>query len=151
MEHLKKTISFLIFSLDNELFALNVHSVLEVLENQTITSVPNTPEHVKGVLNFRGDILPIIDMREILNLNFNNKEEVIIVLDLNKQKHSLRIGAVADGVMGVILVPELSIEAIPDLNLSFSKEFLEGMFNYDGKFIKVIDVNKVFTLENIMV
>jgi len=151
MEHLKKTISFLIFSLDNELFALNVHSVLEVLENQTITSVPNTPEHVKGVLNFRGDILPIIDMREILNLNFNNKEEVIIVLDLNKQKHSLRIGAVADGVMGVILVPELSIEAIPDLNLSFSKEFLEGMFNHDGKFIKVIDVNKVFTLENIMV
>lgn len=151
MEHLKKTISFLIFSLDSELFALNVRSVLEVLENQVVTTVPNTPEHVKGVLNFRGDILPIIDMREILNLGNSNENEVVIVLDLKSENHKLRIGAVADGVIGVVLVPEVSIESLPDLNLAFSKEFLAGMFQHDGKFIKILDVDKVFTLEHIMV
>lgn len=150
MEHLKKTISFLIFKLQDELFALDVESVLEVLENQKVAKVPNTPEHVRGVVNFRGDILPIIDMREILNLKTDSESEVVVVLDLRHDKHTMRIGAVADGVIGVALIPELSIEPIPDLNLDFSKEFVEGMFKHNDQFITILDVNKVFTLENIV-
>lgn len=150
MEHLKKTISFLIFKLQDELFALDVESVLEVLENQKVAKVPNTPDHVRGVVNFRGDILPIIDMREILHLKTNLESEVVVVLDLKYDKHSMRIGAIADGVVGVALIPELSIEPIPDLNLEFSKEFVEGMFKHNNQFITILDVNKVFTLENII-
>ncbi len=151
MEHLKKTISFLIFKMQNGLFALNVNAVLEVLEDQRVAKVPNTPEHIRGVVNFRGDILPIIDLRRIMNFETSKDTEVVIVLEIGHGHHALRIGAVADGVIGVVLVPELTIESAADLNFDFTKEYVEGIFKHESQFVTILDVNKVFALENIVV
>ena len=151
MDHLTKTLSFLIFKMQDGLFALNVSSVLEVLEDQHVAKVPNTPEHIRGVINFRGDILPIIDLREILHLSASESSEVVIVLEIETGHHGLRIGAVADGVIGVVLIPELSIESAIDLNFDFSKEYVDGIFKHESSFVTILDVNKVFALENIVI
>jgi purine-binding chemotaxis protein CheW len=150
MDVLNNTISFLVFTMQKQRFAIDVSSVLEVLENQTVALVPQTPVQVRGVVNFRGDILPIIDFRLILNLKPATLSEVIIVMDINNGKHKLRIGAVADTVLGVSMIPERSIEPLPDINLDFPKDYASGVFKENSKFVYILNIDKALTLDNIV-
>jgi purine-binding chemotaxis protein CheW len=139
---------FLSFKLGKELFAVSVKKVLEVLQHQHITEIPDLPEYIKGVINFRGDILPIFDARLKFNLKVqseNDNQTVIIVLDLSMESKNIRIGAVVDGVKDVITFDEADIKPVPEMGLIYNAEYINGMIKIGNSFIMILNVDKVFT------
>ena len=139
--------TFLSFIVCDELYAVNVTKVLEVLEKQNITRVPNAPEYIKGIINFRGDVVPVFESRRKFNLPSRNEEAsfVIIVLDLSHESDVFRIGAIVDKVKDVISIDEQDIKPVPPMSKTFNTEFLDGIFKQDNNFIMLLDVEKVFT------
>ena len=144
---------FLSFRLGKETFAVSVKKVLEVLQQQHITEVPDVPAYIKGVINFRGDILPICDARIKFNLPVQDNDEkcVVIVLDLENNDQKMRIGAIADGVKDVISIEESDIRPVPEMGLRYNAEYLSGMIKSGDSFIMVLNVDKVFTTDEVNV
>lgn len=142
---------FLSFRLGKETFAVSVKKVLEVLQKQHITEVPDVPDYIRGVINFRGDILPICDAKLKFNMSGLTDEDkyVIIVLDLENNNQRLRIGAIADGVKDVISIEETDIRPVPEMGLRYNAEFLNGMIKNGDGFIMVLNVDKVFTTDEV--
>jgi purine-binding chemotaxis protein CheW len=143
---------FLSFRLKKELFAVSVKKVLEVLQQQHITEIPDLPEYIKGVINFRGDILPIFDARLKLNLTIPSEEEqqnVIIVLDLLYEDKNIRIGAIVDEVKDVLSFDENDIKPVPEMGLKYNMEYINGIIKVGDNFIMILNVDKVFTYDDV--
>lgn len=145
--------TFLSFIVCGELYAVNVTKVLEVLEKQNITRVPNAPDYIKGIINFRGDVVPVFESRKKFNLPVRADEEsfVIIVLDLSHEADMFRIGAIVDKVKDVISIDDQEIKPVPPMSKEFNTEFLEGIVKMGDNFIMLLDVEKVFTGEELSV
>ncbi len=144
--------SYLSFKLDDEIFAISVKKVLEVLEMQKITKVPQTPDYIKGVINFRGEILPVIDTRVKFKMpDFENiSKTVIIVLELTLKEKHVTLGAIADGVKDVLEIDTSQIRDVPELGTKYNTEFLKGMIkDEEESFIMLLDIEKVFTVEDL--
>ena len=143
--------AYLSFRLNKELFAVSAFKVLEVLEIQNITQIPNTPPYILGVINFRGDVLPVIDSRSKFGMPEGTitKKTVIIVLDLIVNNEPMRLGATADGVKDVIEIDEREMKEVPKMGISYNTEFIKGMIYKDNGFIMVLDVDKVFSTEDV--
>lgn len=143
--------TFLTFVLGNELFAVDVVNVLEVLEEQTITRVPKAPEHILGIINFRGEILPVVNTRQKFNLPTKSTElkTFIIVYDLVKNDNHYTISATADGVKDVIEVEPSEIKPIPEIGISFDTRYIAGVIRRNETFILLIHPEKVFSATEI--
>lgn len=150
MENTNKQ-AYLSFRLNNELFAVNAFKVLEVLEQQNITEIPQTPDYVLGVINFRGEILPVFDTRVKFNMPARDEQQkfVIIVLDLTINGQKALIGTTADSVKDVIEVDEKEVKDVPEVGSSFNAEFLEGILYRDNGFIMMLNVDKIYSQENV--
>jgi purine-binding chemotaxis protein CheW len=140
---------FLSFKLGKETFAVSVNKVLEVLQKQHITEIPDLPKYIKGVINFRGDILPVFDARLKFNLEIpdNDIQNVIIVFDLATENKKTRIGGVVDGVKDVLPFEESEIKPVPELGLKYNADYIKGMIKMGENFIMVLDIDKVFSDE----
>jgi purine-binding chemotaxis protein CheW len=143
--------TYLSFIVGEELFALNVNKVLEVLDKQHITRVPNAPDYIKGIINFRGDVVPVFESRHKFNLGQrdSNMSYVIIVLDLSTENETFRIGAIVDKVKDVISFDDSELKPVPAMSKDFNSDFLKGIFRQNEAFIMVLDVEKVFTNDEI--
>jgi purine-binding chemotaxis protein CheW len=141
------------FRLNNELFAISAFKVLEVLEQQRITQIPNAPAYIKGVINFRGDVLPVIDMRRKFGMPDRTEDQkfVIIVLDLKSGNDTLQLGAMADSVKDVIEIDERDLKPVPKMGSSYNSEFILGMIHTDNGFIMLLDADKVFSMEELSI
>ena len=150
MENITKQ-AYLSFRLSNELFAVNAFKVLEVLEQQYITEIPQTPDYVLGVINFRGEILPVFDTRRKFNMPARDEKQkfVIIVLDLVIDGQQVMIGTTADAVKDVIEIEEKEIKDVPEVGSSFNIEFLHGIIYRDNGFIMMLNVDKIYAEENV--
>jgi len=140
--------TYLIFMLQQEYFAVPVTKVLEVLQKQNITHVPKTPEHILGIINFRGDILPVIDTRRKFNLpNTNSSEKyVVIVFDIiNPDNTKTIIAATVDMVKDVIVINQQNIKPVPELGLSYDSRFIQGAVRTDKGFILLLDIEKILS------
>lgn len=142
---------FLSFKLGNELFAVSVTKVLEVLERQQFTEIPETPDYIKGVINFRGEIVPVADTRCKFKLPPQNENEkfVIVIIELQLNDESFLIGATADAVKDVIEISNHEIKTLPSMGSQVNPEFISGMVQRNDKFIMILDVDKVFSLQEI--
>lgn len=142
---------YLSIRLDSELFGVSVHKVLEVLEKQHVTRVPNVPDYIKGVINFRGEILPVIEARQKFNMpeRAANEKYVIIVLDLEVGDKRLMLGVIADGVKDVIELSEEAIKDVPEMGSNYNTEYLSGMVKLEEGFLMMLNVDKVFSTEEI--
>jgi purine-binding chemotaxis protein CheW len=138
--------TYLSFIVCGELFAVNVSKVLEVLQEQNITKVPNAPNYIKGIINFRGEVVPVFESRNKFNLTERRNDEsfVIIVLDLSSENDVFRIGAIVDKVKDVISISDEEIKPVPAMSKDFNTDFLNGIFKQDDKFIMMLNVEKVF-------
>ncbi len=147
--------SFLSFNLGDEIFALDVSNALEVLEMQKITKVPKTPDYIKGVVNFRGEILPVMDTRLKLNMLDETpiEECVIIVLDIKLNKNDVLIGAVANSVKDVLSIADNEIEVVPEMGSKYNTEFLLGMIKSKEteEFIMLLDIEKIFSVDELLI
>jgi len=144
--------AYLSFELNDEIFAITVHNVLEVLENQKLTKVPKAPQYIKGVINFRGEILPVVDTRIKFNMpeKENESKSVIIVFDIDLEDKKLLIGGIVDGVKDVIEIENSEIKDIPNMGSRYNSDFLHGMIKKDDIFIMLLNIEKVFSTEELI-
>jgi len=151
MRNTKRKNTFLSFRIGKETFAVSVQKVLEVLEKQYITEVPNVPEYVEGVINFRGKIIPVIDTRIKFNLPRRNEDEkyVVIVFDIHLEEKKMLIGAMADSVHDVLSLDENNILEVPEMGYNYNAEFLLGMLKNEESFTMILDIDKVFSKEDV--
>lgn len=147
MRNIKKKNTFLSFRVGKETFAVSVLKVLEVLEKQYITDVPNVPDYIEGVINFRGKIIPVMDTRLKFNLPKREVEQkyVVIVFDLDISNKKMVIGAMADSVHDVISFEENQILAVPEMGFNYNSEFILGMLKNNNSFTMILDIDKLFS------
>ena len=145
--------SYLSFQLENEIFAVNVINVLEVLQMQKITRVPKTPDYIQGVINFRGDILPVIDTRKKFNLTAvkDMTKFVVIILNFQRGDSEQKIGAIVDSVLDVTDFKEIDIKDVPEMGSRYNLEFIYGMIKFKDDFIMILDVDKVFSTDELTI
>lgn len=152
-----KVSQYLTFKLDQEEYALDVGDVREVLEQRLnrITKIPRTPQYLRGVINVRGSVVPVIDMR----LKFKMDETIetidtcIIVIEVSLEGSSdgktTILGILADSVQEVIDLEPEQIEAAPEIGNQLKTEFIAGIGKKDGKFIIILKINKILTAEEL--
>ena len=145
--------SYLSFKLGDEEFASSADYVLNILEMTKITEVPKAPVYMKGVINLRGTVLPVIDTR----LKFGMTETVftdktcIIVMDITIDDQKVLIGSLVDSVVSVIEIDESEIQPPPNIGSKYRSEFITGLANKNNDFIMILDMEKVFTLDELHV
>jgi len=143
--------SYLSFRLDKELFALNVGRVIEILEVPKITKIPRAPQYMTGVVNLRGSVLPLVDTRikfglDAITFTVNT---CIVVMEIEVEGETIQIGALVDAVLEVLEVDESTIQSSPSIDAKYRLEFIKGMVQVDDKFIMLLNIDEVFSLENI--
>ncbi len=143
--------TYLSFMIDNEYFAVNVAKVLEVLLTQKITRVPNVSEEIRGVINFRGEIIPLFETRTVFNLPDRTDIDrfVIIVLEITTATGNSVIGAVVDRVKDVINIEPKDIMPVPKMNIRIKAELISGIYKLKEDFVMLLNVDKMFTDEEI--
>jgi purine-binding chemotaxis protein CheW len=142
---------YLTFRLDDEVFALDVGQVREILDFTTITRIPQTPEFMRGVINLRGSVVPVVDMRLKFGMGATEKtvNTCIVVVEVQLEGESTIIGALVDAVQEVFELEPTQIEPAPKIGTRLRTEFLKGMGKQDARFIMILDIDKVFTVEEL--
>ncbi len=150
---IKNTRQYLTFQLDNEVFALEVSHVREILEFTTVTKVPKTPEFMTGVINLRGSVVPVFDMRLKFGLGRTEKtiNTCIVVVEVSLDAENTVIGALVDSVQEVFELEPDRIEPAPKLGNQFETTFIKGMGKRDEQFVIILDIDRVFSSDELIV
>lgn len=146
-----ESIPVLNFRLGKEILAVNVVNVLEVLRNEGVTAIPRSENFVRGIVQFRGEIITVIDFNEKLNLHNNEPTtgKVVIVFNVEAEDHSFKVGILADDVLAVENVQQNDIKQVDEISHYYNPEYLEGVVNINDQFVIVLDINKVFSHKEI--
>ena len=142
---------YLTFALDKEEYAIEILKVNQIIRLQEITSIPCTPPFIRGVINLRGMIIPIIDLRKKFKMDDHTDTDrsCIVVIQLEQTNKRVNMGIVIDEVREVIEIPAGDIEATPELGTNIDTEFILGIAK-TGKSVKMmLDINKVLTSSEI--
>lgn len=137
---------YLTFVIDNEQYAVDVAHSQTVLEYAQITRIPRMPEFMLGVINFRGSVLPVIDLRRKLELPAAETQirPMIIVLDIPFEEGRIQIGATADSVNEVVDIEQSSIEKAPSVGTKIDTSFIQGIGKKDDEFIIILQSERIF-------
>ena len=148
---LLETNQFLAFKLEDEVFAFDISKVREVLEYSTVTKVPQTPEMMKGVINLRGSVVPVIDMRTKFGMGETEKtvNTVIIIIEIDLDRESTMIGALVDSVNEVMDLDTDHIEPPPKIGTKLNTEFIRGMGKQGDQFVIILDIEKIFSSDEL--
>lgn len=143
--------SYLTFNIGKEEYGAHVSKVLNILELQEITKVPKAPIYMKGVINLRGMILPVIDTRIKLGMTPTEFTEntCIVVMDLDIGDDIIHVGALVDAVVAVHEIDSKIIEPAPSIGTTYKSEFISGVAKFDNKFIMLLDLIKLFTSDEL--
>jgi purine-binding chemotaxis protein CheW len=142
-----ETRQYLTFQLGDEVFALDVSRVREILECTTITRVPRTPDYMRGVINLRGNVVPVVDMRLKLGLRETEKtvDTCIVVVEIGGEGESIVMGALVDSVQEVIEIEHDQIEPAPKIGIRLNTDFVAGMGKKDDRFVIILNMDKVLS------
>jgi purine-binding chemotaxis protein CheW len=142
---------YLTFQLANEEFGIRVLKVREIMGLQEITAVPQTPMHIKGVINLRGKVVPVIDLRLKFGLDAAEytQRTCIIVTQVQGESGPIPMGIVVDGVSEVLNLTAQEIEDTPDFGEAITGQYLLGMAKVKGKVKILLDIDKVLSTQDL--
>ena len=143
----------LTFTLDEEVFAVDISKVREVLEYTTVTKVPQTPEFMRGVINLRGSVVPVVDLRLKFGMTETSKtvNTCVIITEISLDGETTVLGALADSVQEVHEFEPDQIEPAPKIGTKLNTDFIEGMGKRDDQFIMILNIDKVFSSDELAV
>jgi purine-binding chemotaxis protein CheW len=146
-----ETTQYLTFKLDDEVFALDISKVREVLDFTTVTKVPRTPDFMRGVINLRGSVVPVVDMRLKFGMTVTEKtvNTCIIIVEIALDGDTTVLGALADSVQEVIDLEPEQIEPAPRIGTRLKTDFIKGMGKRDDHFLMILDIDKVFSSDEL--
>lgn len=145
----EQTAQYLTFTVGKEMFGLGILAVKEIIEYQSLTMVPMMPAVIRGVINLRGAVVPVMD----LSVRFGmppaevNKRSCIVILELGLDGERQIIGALVDAVNQVLEIPSSEIEPAPNFGTKLRRDFIRGMGKLNGKFVVLLDAERVLTFE----
>ena len=146
-----ETTQFLTYKLGDETFALDITKVREVLDFTTVTKVPRTPEFMRGVINLRGSVVPVVDLRLKFGMTKteNGVNTCIIITEVTVDGDTTILGCLADSVQEVLDLDEEHIAPPPRIGTKLRTEFIKGMGKQDDRFIIILDIDKVFSSDEL--
>ena len=146
-----ETTQFLTFKLGEEVFALDITKVREVLDFTTVTKVPRTPEFMRGVINLRGSVVPVVDLRLKFGMSRteNTVNTCVIIAEVAVDGERMVLGALADSVQEVLDLEPGSIAPAPRIGTKLRTEFIRGMGRRDERLIIILDIDKIFSADEL--
>lgn len=134
---------YLTFTLGREEYAIDILRVQEIRGYDQVTAIANAPPFIKGVINLRGAIVPIVDLRIKFNLGSveYNEQTVVIILNLDRRV----VGIVVDGVSDVLMLNAGQIRPAPEFGATLSTEYLTGLGTVDERMLILVDIEKMMT------
>ena len=143
---------YLTFGLGTETFAIGITAIREIIEYASLTEVPMMPAYVRGVINLRGAVVPVLDLpvRFGKAASAVNKRTCIVIIDVMLGSHQHVLGLVVDAVNAVLDIPASDIEPPPAFGASVRTEFIHGMVKINSKFVIVIDVDHVLAADEVL-
>jgi purine-binding chemotaxis protein CheW len=140
---------YLTFSLTEEMFAVGIQRVREIIEYGNVTTVPMMPRFVKGVINLRGSVVPVIDLSARFGRGVGriHRRSCIVIVEIEQEGLQQELGIVVDAVSEVVDVPQADIEPAPAFGARIRADFISGMGKVEGRFVILLNVDKVLAVE----
>ena len=146
-----ETRQYLTFKMEEETFELDVGKVREILDYTNITKVPRTPDFMKCVINLRGSVVPVVDMRLKFNMPAQERtvDTCIIVVEITIEDEQTVLGALVDSVQEVFELEPAQVEPAPRIGTKLNTDFILGMGRRDERFVIILDIDRVFSIEEL--
>lgn len=147
-----ETSQYLEFMLEGETFAIDILKIREVLEFTRLTKVPRMPEFMRGVINLRGQVVPVVDLKHRFGMGVTEKtiHTRIIIGEVEVMGEKTVLGALADSVQEVMELDPDNIEPPPKIGARLNTEFIRGMGKRDDTFVMILDIDRVFSSEELL-
>ncbi|MDH5651424.1 MAG: chemotaxis protein CheW [Gammaproteobacteria bacterium] len=142
---------FLTFRLHKTAYGVEIKRIKEIIEYGGVTRIPMTPPCIRGVLNLRGNVVPVIDLGERLEVGTeaDTRKSCIIIVELHDEGEKLDLGFIVDGVDQVVGISDEHIEAAPAFGASIKSEFISGMGNVKNDFVTLLDLDVVLSVKGL--
>jgi len=153
VQGITQTSQYLTFKLDNEIYAMDITTVREVLDIIQITKVPRMPDFMCGVINLRGSVVPVVDLRLKFGLDpaESLKRACIVIIEVVLDGEQTVLGILVDSVQEVISLEPEQIDPPPRIGTRLKTEFIKGMGKKDSEFIIILETIKVFSAEELAI
>lgn len=140
---------YLTFTLDDEVFAMDIRNVREIIQYGTMTKVPLMPAFVRGVMNLRGAVVPVIDLRARFGRPIAQvgKRSCVVIFDAHRDGERVELGLMVDAVSEVIEIPADRIEPPPQFGASVRREFIQAMGRVGERFVILLDAERALDVE----
>ncbi len=138
---------YLTFLLGPEKLAINIHEVNEIIEISKITQVPMTPDYIRGVINLRGNVVPVVDLCARLSDITSNltKRSCIILVEITTGNDTQSVGMLVDQVNEILEIPSENIQPAPEFGAEIKVEFIQAMGRVEDEFIILLEVSRVLS------
>jgi purine-binding chemotaxis protein CheW len=145
-----RPVEILTLALSGEIFAIEAVIVNEILDPVPVTNVPNAALHATGMINVRGKVVPLVDLRVLFGMKQQSStiDTRFVVIEIKIEGVDVIIGILADKVYEVTQIDMQSIETTPRVGISWPQEYIRGIGRRNGDFLIVLDINRVFAAEN---
>ena len=142
---------YLTFMLGGEVFAIGILSIKEIIEYGQLTTVPLMPEHIRGVINLRGAVVPVIDLSARFGRDGSEvtRRTCIVIIEVQSGETQQDIGVVVDAVNEVVEIPAAMIEPAPAFGAHIRTDFIQGMGKVDDRFVIILSVDHVLSVEEL--
>lgn len=142
---------YLTFVLGKEVFALNILNIKEIIEYGQLTEVPKMPGFIRGVINLRGAVVPVIDMAARFDKPSTGltRKTCIVIIEIAHAEGTQVVGVMVDAVNEVVDIEASNIEPAPSFGANIRADFIEGMGKIEGKFVIILNVNSVLSVDEI--
>jgi len=141
-----RTNQYLTFRLDDEVYALDVGNAREIVDTPRLTQMPNSPGWIRGVMNLRGSVVPVIDLKQKFGMGVTatTRDSCVLLVEFMLEEELFLIGLVVDSVLEVFELAPGSIEAPPKFGARYSHGYLRGMGRRDDRVFMILEADKAF-------
>lgn len=142
---------YLTFMLRGELFAIGILAIKEIIEYGKLTTIPMMPEHIRGVINLRGSVVPVVDLSARFGRGGSEitRRSCIVIIEMQAEGERHDIGVVVDAVCEVLEIPDSRIEPPPSFGANLRTDFISGMGKVNDQFVIILSVNHVLSLDEL--
>lgn len=143
-------VQYLTFTLGDEVFAMDIRTVREIIQHAAMTVVPLMPNFVRGVINLRGAVVPVIDLQSRFGraTTVVGKKTCIVIFDASSEGEKVELGLMVDSVSEVIDILPAQIEPPPHFGTSIQRDFIRGMGKVDGEFIVILEPERALNVDD---
>ncbi|MGE5490443.1 MAG: chemotaxis protein CheW [Actinomycetota bacterium] len=144
---------YLTFTLGEEMFAIGILAIREIIEYGQVTEVPMTPPFIRGVINLRGAVVPVVDLTVRFGRQAREvtRRTCIVIVEVETAKGAQEMGVVVDAVSEVLEIPAADIEPPPEFGARIHIDFIKGMGKVNGKFVVILDTSRVLSCDEVAV